>query len=71
MPKAILNQQQKKEIAREFKENNRKLDSVCYQLLKMVDEYKRVRKQSTLTFLAKKYGVSHQAISNYLLEALR
>lgn len=67
MPKAIFNKQQKKDVAKEFQENNRKLDTVCYQLLKMVKEYKRARKQCTITFFAKRHEVTPQAMSNYLL----
>lgn len=68
MPKAILNQMQKEGVAKEFLENNRKLDTVCYQILKMVEEYKRMRTQSTVTFFAKRHGVTGPAMSTYLLD---
>jgi len=67
MPKAIFNQMQKKKVAKEFEENNRKLDAICYQLLKMVKEYNQKKKQSTITFFAKRHGVSQSGMFNYLI----
>jgi len=68
MPKAIFNEQQKKDVANEFQQNNRKLDTVCYQLLQMVKEYRRVRSQCSINYFAGRYGVIHSTMANYLLD---